>query len=116
MLLREDWGEIPKAQGTVQGEHQPLLPMESKLGEHSPPNLGTGEQESDTGELLPPPITTTTLDAGEDGDWGCDIAATNLAIYNGEKWTQQKSVDILLALRRAAVHGSQLDSGGKEEF
>ena len=84
MLLREDWGEIPEAQGAVHGEHQPLLPMESKLGEHSPPNLSTGEQELDTGELLPPPSTTTTLDAGEDGDWGCDIAATNLAIHNGK--------------------------------
>ena len=47
--------------------------------------------------LLPPPITTTTFDSGEDGGRGCYNTATNLAILTSKGWTQQKSEDILLA-------------------
>ena len=47
--------------------------------------------------LLPPPITTTTFDSGEDGGRGCYNTATNLAILTSKGWTQQKSEDISLA-------------------
>ena len=94
---RRKYGEIPRAQGAIQEEHQPSLPVESMEedegeqntnqsqmehpamespmdGEHCSPNLGIGEQEIRTRQLLPPPITTTN--AGEDGGRGYDTTAT----------------------------------------